>query len=249
MSGGARRVSLDEAVRTLARRRPLLIAVDFDGTLAPIVDRPHQARADPRALDALERMARLPDVSVAIVSGRSRRDLEALLGELPDVVLVGEHGNDMGYAEPVPHQEVERLAHELTHLAEMLPGSMVEAKASSVVFHYRNAIATDLDEHLSKVLELAGDWPNVNVVAGKKVIELSLGTRTKGDAVSDLATDSAGVVYVGDDTTDETVFESLGAEDIGVKVGEGETAAAFRVEGVDDVADLLVTLQRSIENG
>jgi len=248
MSGGTRRVRLDEAVRALATRRPLVIGVDFDGTLAPIVDQPHQARADPRALDALAHMAQRPDVSVAIVSGRARRDLENLVGELPDVVLVAEHGNDMG-AELAPHQDVERLAHDLTHLARSLPGSMVEAKRSSVVFHYRNANATDLDQHLSKVLDLATRWPAATVIAGKKVIELSLGTRTKGDAISELATEAAGVLYIGDDTTDETVFESLGPDDIGVKVGKGETAAGFRVQGVEDVVDLLVTLEKSIEDG
>jgi trehalose 6-phosphate phosphatase len=170
------------------------------------------------------------------------------VGELPDVMLVAEHGNDMG-AELAPHQDVERLAHDVTHLARSLPGSMVEAKRSSVVFHYRNANATDLDEHLSKVLDLATRWPAATVIAGKKVIELSLGTRTKGDAISELATEAAGVLYIGDDTTDETVFESLGPDDIGVKVGEGETAAGFRVQGVEDVVELLVTLQNSIEGG
>jgi len=240
-------VSLTEALARLARHRPLLIGVDFDGTLAPITDRPHQARPNRRAMAALETLARAPEVTVAIVSGRASRDLAGLVGGPAGVTLIGEHGNDMG-GELVAHDGVDVLESRLRQLAESIPGSEVEVKQSSVALHYRNAEG-DLEDHLARVLELAEEWPEVKVLSGKMVVEMSLSSRTKGDAISELANGVARILYVGDDTTDETVFQVLGPDDVGIKVGEGDTAAVYRVGVVDEVAELLSFLAREVEPG
>jgi trehalose 6-phosphate phosphatase len=87
------------------------------------------------------------------------------------------------------------------------------------------------------------------VLEGKMVIELSLASLTKLDAVNRLRRDGGLVLYLGDDVTDEDVFEGLSPEDVGVKVGEGETAAQYRVEGVDDVRRILHTLLDAVSAG
>jgi trehalose 6-phosphate phosphatase len=82
------------------------------------------------------------------------------------------------------------------------------------------------------------------VTEGKKVFELHVTARNKGDAVAELksATDADVVIFVGDDSTDESVFERLDAGDIGIKVGEGVTAAEFRIPDIEAVARLLEDL-------
>jgi trehalose 6-phosphate phosphatase len=79
----------------------------------------------------------------------------------------------------------------------------------------------------------------ITLLEGKQVLELSVASRNKGDAIHDLARDMDGVLFIGDDTTDETVFETLGDTDVGVKVGDGDTSARYRVPGVAEVVDLL----------
>ena len=88
------------ALRELARVRRLLVAVDFDGTLAPEVDSPEQARALPEARDAVLRLIALPGTRVAVISGRSLTSLMQV-ADLPDsVLLVGSHGIEIRLDEP-----------------------------------------------------------------------------------------------------------------------------------------------------
>ena len=87
---------------------------------------------------------------------------------------------------------------------------------------------------------------DVRVMTGKDIIELSVAGVTKGSFVEDLLADYDGVVFIGDDTTDETVFEILRPTDIGIKVGEGQTAALFRVSDVTAVVDALGVMASSI---
>jgi trehalose-phosphatase len=150
--------------------------------------------------------------------------------------------------ELVVHDGLDVLESRLRRLAESIPGSEVEVKRSSVAFHYRN-VKGDLEDLLTRVLEMADEWPEVKVLSGKMVVEMSLSARTKGDAISELTNGVARILYVGDDTTDETVFQVLGPDDVGVKVGEGDTAAGYRVDVVDEVADLLVFLAGEVESG
>jgi trehalose 6-phosphate phosphatase len=120
-------------------------------------------------------------------------------------------------------------------------GATVERKQQSVTFHYRNLAEEDAKNALERIRGWAQDRDEVRVLEGKKVIELTSGTQNKGDAIRDLA-GSASIIYIGDDTTDETVFEVLGPDDIGVKVGDGPTAATHRVEDIDGVVTILTQI-------
>ncbi|MGH3649990.1 MAG: trehalose-phosphatase, partial [Acidimicrobiia bacterium] len=86
-------MTLEEAVTRAMARDSVLVAVDFDGTLAPIVDHPDQAVPDNRAMSVLARIAARGGVEVAIVSGRALADLKVRLGEPTGFTLIGEHGN------------------------------------------------------------------------------------------------------------------------------------------------------------
>lgn len=229
-------VSLEQAIERLMSRDRVLVGIDFDGTLAPIVDHPDDAVADQRAIEALTDLAQRPNVEVAVVSGRALDDLRERLGDVPGATFVGEHGNDTG-PEPAEDSLIAEAAGIIDALAERL-GATVERKQKSVTFHYRNLAEDDAERALERIRGWAFDRDEVRVLEGKKVIELTTATRNKGDAIRDLA-GSASIIYIGDDTTDETVFEALGPDDIGVKVGAGPTAATHRVEDIDGVVAIL----------
>ncbi len=84
--------SVVRAARRICAAERLLVAVDFDGTLAPIVDNPPDARAIPMSMESLHAISDLPDTAVAIVSGRSLADLQALIGDPGGLYLIGSHG-------------------------------------------------------------------------------------------------------------------------------------------------------------
>lgn len=226
-----------DAVERLAARGDLLLGVDFDGTLAPIVDHPDQATPHPEALEVLRDLAARDDIQVAVVSGRALADLRARLGEVPAAILIGEHGNDIG-DEPDDDPLIGQATAMIRALSDEAGGVTVETKPKSVTFHYRNLDDDRAEGFLDRIRTWANRHEGVRVMEGKKVIELSTATKTKADAIRELAGERP-VIYMGDDTTDESVFEVLSADDIGVKVGEGATAAQFRVKDVAEVVAIL----------
>ncbi|MGB8362612.1 MAG: trehalose-phosphatase [Acidimicrobiia bacterium] len=234
-------MTLTRALAEVMRLDTVVIGTDFDGTLAPIVEHPDLAVPDRRAVDSLRALARMPGVEVVVVSGRSLSDLRERLGEIPGVSLIGEHGNDIGVEEPKPEVLKEAIAL-IGELGKATPGSTVEIKQRSVTFHTRRVAAPLADDALAALRDWAAGHAGITVLEGKEVLELSVGTRTKADAVLEVGAEADAIIFIGDDRTDETVFERLHPEDVGVKVGEGDTAARFRVDDVAAVADLLETL-------
>ena len=224
----------------------LLVACDFDGTLAPIVSDPDAAEPLPRSVTALRRLASMADTTVAIISGRLHSELVERFGD-DDFVLIGEHGSDAGDdddggdadTEPAELSEARRLVDEA---AESTAGSQSEHKARSVAFHYRNA--PDPAAAVARLRSQAAELPGIKVLDGKMVLEMSAAHDDKGTAVSRLKADlgSDRVLFIGDDVTDESVFAVLGPSDVGVKVGGGETLATQRVANPEAVADLLESL-------
>ena len=235
-------VSLQQAIEALVR--PVLIASDFDGTLAPIVDDPDSAQANARAMAALRRLAQIPGVSVAIVSGRSLSDLDRMTGGLEGAAVIGEHGNARAGQWSPGSEGISDLAKLVRKSVAQHPGAFVEAKEHSVVFHYRTMERDLVERAIKELLEDLGQLDDVAVSHGKEIVELSLGSRDKADAIADLV-DEFGVattVFIGDDTTDEKVFAALRPDDIAIKVGDGPTVAHYRIPDVESVADVLERL-------
>lgn len=230
-------MSLDDDLGRVLDGGEFLLGLDFDGTLAPLVAHPDLAVPDPRAVDLIAELASRSKIEVAVISGRARRDLKERLGDVTGVVLVGEHGNDMGEA-TAPNEVVSQAESFIRQLAAEAGDATVEVKPSSVTFHYRHLEDEQAGPFLDRIREWASAHDEITVLEGKKVIELTTATSNKGDAISELAGDRP-IVYLGDDVTDETVFEVLGPGDVGIKVGEGPTSASHRVEDVDEVVRIL----------
>jgi trehalose-phosphatase len=242
--GPAERVD-EDVLGQLARTPRLLVATDFDGVLAPIVDDPERSAPLPASMDALAGLAVSEDTSVAIVSGRERRRLESLVPESGRFILVGSHGAELHDAETEPDQRhrLDSMIGALDELAREVPGLFVEVKTLSVAVHFRRVGGPERERGLAAVEELTARWP-AKVVTGKEVVEFALATANKGDAILALAgrTRATATVYLGDDATDEDAFAVLGPGDVGVKVGPGETAASRRLGSPADVSRFLERL-------
>lgn len=229
---------LTDAIDRLMSAGSMVLGVDFDGTLAPLVDHPDDAVPDERALDLLRSISTRPDVLVAIVSGRGLADLRARVGEVAGVTYVGEHGNDVDGSSVEPNPTLDEAVALIDRLAAIHPGATVERKRQSVTFHTRSLTPAAKGEIASTIRTWADSRDDIALIEGKEVFELTAATGNKGDAMLRLAGEDP-MIYIGDDTTDETVFEVLRARDIGVKVGEGETLAPYRVKDVAGVVRIL----------
>jgi trehalose 6-phosphate phosphatase len=238
--------ALRDALARLARTSHLLAASDFDGVLAPIVSLPADARPLPRSLGALTVLTGLPRTDVAAISGRARADLRGLLDPPAAMHLVGSHGAEFGDAfpgglDPSAALRRERVEKALRDLAADRPGVTLESKPVSVAVHVRNADRATATAVVDDVLAGPATWDGVHVSHGKEVVELVVVEASKGAAL-DLLRErlgATGVLFVGDDVTDETAFVRLRPGDVGIKVGPGDTAAAYRVEDPEAVSELL----------
>ncbi|KUI04145.1 HAD family hydrolase [Mycolicibacterium acapulense] len=236
---------LQRALTSAAAAPRLLITSDFDGTLAPIVSNPGDARPLAEAADALVALADLPDTASALISGRALEVLRELSGMPPAVHLVGSHGAEFntGFTHEVDDVALQRITSELREIASGKPGVTVETKPASVALHVRNASADDSAAALSAAREASTDW-NAQLTEGKEVLEFAVIQTDKGKAIDILREqeNADAVVFFGDDVTDEKAFRRLRGDDVGVKVGPGDTLAAYRVESPQDVAAALVYL-------
>ena len=241
--------ALLENLAQLAQVPQLLVATDYDGTIAPIVNDPMRAIPDRETSVALRALAMLDQTHVGIISSRALRDLAALSRLPAEIHLVGSHGSefDVDFALHMDEETQARrdaLGEALTEISRRYPGASLEQKPASVAFHTRNADPESIAAAVAEVEMLAAADESLSYSTGKMVCEVGVMQADKGRALDTLRTNvsATAVLFVGDDTTDEDAFRTLGGPDVGVKVGEGETSADFRIDGTADVALLLSTL-------
>jgi trehalose 6-phosphate phosphatase len=150
-------IGLRRSLAQLARTPRLLVACDYDGTLAPIVADPQRATPIPESVTALRSLAAMPATTTAVISGRALRDL-AVLSRLPaEVHLVGSHGSefDIGFVHeltPAQRELHEKLWIELGALVDGRSGVHLEVKPASIAVHLRQASADVVQEILTAVM-------------------------------------------------------------------------------------------------
>jgi trehalose 6-phosphate phosphatase len=223
-------------------KRPLLF-LDYDGTLAPIVEDPASAAPHPSIPDLLAAVAERHPTWV--VTGR---DLAALARLLPaEVDAVGLHGAEQGrlggeIRSTALDQHAEAFAM-MRVAAPRLDGVHIEEKSGAFAIHYRQA--EDRDAARQALERWAADTPEgLEPVWGKKVVELRPVGVTKGIVTARIARDNPDrtPVYIGDDVTDEDAFRELPKVDpsaVTVKVGAGATEARYRLPDVEAVVEYL----------
>lgn len=249
MTAEALPAELRRAIVQLARAPRLLVASDYDGTLAPIVPDPSQAKPLPESVHALRSLAALPATTTAVISGRALRDL-ATLSRLPsEVHLIGSHGSefDIGFVHelnPEATQLRTKLQRVLTEIVEGKSGVRLENKPASVAVHVRQAEPSIGEQVLDAVRSGPATWEGVHITDGKAVIELAVVQTDKGNALDALRhqVGATASIFLGDDVTDEKAFARLHGPDLGIKVGEGDSLATDRIDDTTDVATVLAFL-------
>lgn len=167
---------LRRAIVNIARTPRLLVACDYDGTLAPIVENPDAAFPRTESVGALRSLAGLHETTTAVISGRALRDL-ATLSRLPaEVHLVGSHGSefDIGFVHEIDaaarelHRKIEV---ELERIVADVPGVSLEVKPASIAVHVRRADEKDGKRVLEAVHNGPCQWGGVSVTDGKAVVD------------------------------------------------------------------------------
>lgn len=241
--------SLAESLMEISRAPVLLVACDYDGTLAQIVPVPSEAKPDRESLVALRTLASMPNTHVAVISGRALHDLAQLLGTPEDLHLVGSHGSefDLDFATALSPQAAtlrNRVLSELAAVAQEGNGFHIEEKPASIAFHYRNADDALAEQAIARILDGPATYEGVYTRQGKKVVELGVVATNKGDALETIRhrVGASAAIFIGDDRTDEDAFSTLKGPDVGIKVGEGKSIAQFRADTSKDVGRLLAQL-------
>lgn len=245
-------VELQAALEHLAGTETLLVALDFDGVLAPIVPRAEDARPLPASAAAVAALVDLPRTSTAFISGRALASLRAVASPDERTLLIGSHGGEVFTGPDSPPLVLdESQRHALaaaTAVVEKVvaahPGTRLEAKPAGVVLHTRTAadnVAAAATERARAALQ---EIPGLHLSDGKRVLETSVLSADKGQGIGLLRTftGATGVFFAGDDVTDEHAFAVLRPADVGVKVGPGDTAAQYRVDSPQSFAAALALL-------
>ncbi|OIH96416.1 trehalose-phosphatase [Curtobacterium sp. MCBA15_001] len=245
---------LDTALAALAASGSLLVALDFDGTLAPFADDPSQVGALPGSWAAVLTLQRAKQTEVVLVSGRPLDSLARVTHAPDDMSLVGSHGVEWrvdGHDEAALTEDeqarVARIGVALDAVGERFPGVVIEHKPAGHGVHTRRVSAEVAAEANAAASHAAhGADPDVLERGGKDIVEFAVRHVTKGDAIDRLRElrGADAVFFAGDDVTDEDAFRVLRDGDVGVKVGEGDTVASHRVADPAALTDVLKQLAR-----
>jgi len=230
----------------------VFLFLDFDGTLAPIVEEPTAAMMPPKTCELLVRLAKKGGLSVAIISGRSLADLQGRVG-LEGLIYAGNHGlaicgPGLSYIEPAAARrtaELQKLSRDLEVRLRHISGAHVENNGLTASVHYRKVpkgSQVEIRRIVGQLIASRGD--HFRITNGLMVFEIRPQVDwNKGSAARWILAASgkpdALPVYVGDDVTDEDAFSALPGG-ITVKVGRAAgTAAKYRLERQDAVPEFL----------
>lgn len=243
---------LPEAVRRVAGTGHLLVAMDFDGTMAPLVDHAADSRALPRSAAAFAGLAGLPGTTTALISGRALDSLRAVASPPENTLLIGSHGAEIWMGpgstqltlDDAQRDLLAEVRKMLEEIVEQAPGTLLEDKPAGVVLHTRLAADDVAEDAVAAARAVLQGRKDVFVKSGNRVLETSVVNASKGEGVDFLrqACGATAVVFAGDDTTDEDALGHLLPGDLGVKVGPDFTQAEFRVESPEHVCDFLEAL-------
>ncbi|MGH9431182.1 MAG: trehalose-phosphatase [Terriglobia bacterium] len=241
-------------VARLRRAKRVILFLDFDGTLVEYRSRPQDVMLPAPARAALARLACRPNLSVFLISGRRRADLERR-ARVPGVRYIGLHGWERQGRRSLRAQSRKSLDHARAAVAEAidgLPGVWIEDKKFSFAVHYRRAPRSAARKARAVISRLIEGQPNgLYLLKGDKVIGVLPGEiEGKGQAVLDVLGKKPGgtlALYAGDDTTDETAFAALARRGITILVGpRRNTQARYKVRNPAELISFLQKLQQEM---
>jgi len=227
-----------------------LILLDYDGTLVNFENNPEDASPDENLYSLLDKLNSIKNTDMVIISGRDKEIFSKWFAN-KDYSLIVEHGvwlkrpkKDWEALEVVKNEWMENIRPVLQTFVDRTPGTFIEDKNYSLAWHYRTA---DPELIQVRVMELktvltsliAND--NLTILEGNKVIEIKSGNVNKGRASNRLVNENGYdfIFAIGDDWTDEFMFQELPDEAHTVKVGYKKTSAKYYIKGTEKVRDLL----------
>jgi trehalose 6-phosphate synthase/phosphatase len=232
-----------------------IILLDYDGTLVPFAEKPQKAKPDQELLGMLDVLGESPKTEVVIISGRDRETLDKWFGDR-NLGLIAEHGvwikdweKPWETIEPLRDEWKEQMRPIFEWYEDRTPGSFIEEKDFSLVWHYRRVdpelASIRARELKDELLQLTANL-NLGVLEGSKVIEIKCLGVDKGRAVLHWLSRRVWgfILAVGDDWTDEDLFAVLPESAYSIKVGLSPSKAKFNVDSVMDVRSLLKELGR-----
>jgi trehalose 6-phosphate synthase/phosphatase len=257
------RGSREQPVRTVERPRPdvataivaaqqagtVRLLLDYDGTLVPMARAPELAAPDAELGSLLQRLALAPGICLELVSGRPRDTLAAWFGHLP-IGLWAEHGfwhRRRGHSTWEPSRSIapdwmQRVLPILQQFTETTPGSRLEIKSAAIAWHFRGCEREFGARQAHELRMLLGDALSnqpLEVLEGKKVVEVRWRGVSKAIVMEADLQNIATTVAFGDDRTDEDLFRALPAGSVTVAVGQPLIGASYCVDSYRQVRDIL----------
>jgi len=232
---------LDE-VKTAIIEKPVSLLLDYDGTLTPIRKTPAAAIIHPKVRSVLKAISKNKNIKVAIISGRSLRDIKKIVG-IKKINYFGNHGFEFEDASskriafvPLYYKKIiAEVKSILKNKISSIKGALLEDKGFTLSLHYRLVKAGDIlkvKDILFKLYKEKHFNKNIRINHGKKVFEIKPRFAwNKGKAVSYLLSKLKDrrrflPIYIGDDTTDEDAFRALKSNGITVCVGKNKKSNA-----------------------
>lgn len=226
------------------------IFLDYDGTLQRFFDNPQAAEPDEEIYTILRALIKSANTELVVISGRDKDTLDKWFGE-ENLTLIAEHGawirergNDWISRKPISDEWKENIAPVLESYVDRTPGSLIENKTHSLVWHFRKV---DIELSAIRSLELKADVSNLilnqdlEILEGNKVIEIKPTGINKGTAAAEYLHEKewSFIMAIGDDWTDEFLFGELPEDAFTIKVGTENSKAKYYVENHVAVRKLL----------
>ncbi|PRX51924.1 bifunctional alpha,alpha-trehalose-phosphate synthase (UDP-forming)/trehalose-phosphatase [Salegentibacter salegens] len=249
----ARRISSkvsDEILEKFKNAKNRILFLDYDGTLVNFTDKPEKAKPDQELIDLVHKLNQSENTDVVLISGRDKDTLGSWWQQIP-VELISEHGvwmrqknSEWELSENVNNDWMSAVRPVIETFVDRTPGTFIEDKNYSLAWHYRKA-DPELGEiranELSNVLKELISNRGLSVLEGNKVLEIKSSGVNKGKASNKklVGKDYDFIFAIGDDWTDEYMFEELPEDSFTVKVGMKKTSARYYVEDTLKVRDIL----------
>jgi len=233
-----------------ALKRVLLL--DYDGTLTPFVDKPELAEPSIELKQQLKILSNSKKNRVILVSGRDKDSLGNWFNDVP-ITLLAEHGSFIRRAGEKKWSNIMNfntswkpmILTVLEKHAVKVPGSFIEQKQTSLVWHYRIAKPIHVKKYLTPLKQLLQPLAkklNLKIEQGNMILEIRPVGANKGTSTLKYSKNADFVLAIGDDATDEEMFSALPPAVWTIKVGTGTTAARYRMKNVGEVHELLKKL-------
>ncbi|MBD3386040.1 bifunctional alpha,alpha-trehalose-phosphate synthase (UDP-forming)/trehalose-phosphatase [candidate division KSB1 bacterium] len=241
-------------VRAYRENSPRIMFIDYDGTLVPFSPAPELSKPDKTVLQLLKKLATLKNCTVVLNSGRQKDTLEEWFGSVPDLNLCAEHGawlkkagENWNTIETLNQDWKNEVIPILEKYAERTPGSFIEAKDYSLVWHYRKADIglgeVRAHELMDRLVALTANL-NLQVMEGNMVVEIKNAGVSKGRAAQEFLEKKHYhfIFGIGDAYTDEMLFQNMPDNAHTIKVGFRATVAKYRIKSYKQVRELLQTV-------